>query len=85
MNNNNTTTTSFEDTWAKAFTQYLYLGSLTKTILRNSAAMRLKEKGFDEIGSSDINHELFHMWQIANYDWEKAVIIEVDNFAANLR
>jgi len=79
------TTTTFEDSWTKAFTEYLYLGSLTKTILRNSASMRLKDAGFEEIGSSDINHELFHMWQIANYDWQKAVLIEVDNFAANNR
>lgn len=83
--NNTTTVTSFEDTWANAFTQYLYLGDMMKNILRNSATRRLVNRGFEEVGSSDVNHELFAMWQSANYDWQKAAVVAVNDFAASLR
>ena len=77
--------TPFQNAWTEAFSQYRLLGPLMKNILRNAATNRLIEKGFEEVGSSDVNHELFHMWEIANYDWQKAVLIEVDNFAASIR
>ena len=79
------TTKTFQEAWTIAFSQYKLLGPLMKTILRNAATNRLIEKGFEEVGTSDVNHELFHMWEIANYDWQKAALIEVDNFAASIR
>lgn len=78
-------TYSFQEVWTEAFSQYRLLGPLMKNILRNAATNRLVERGFEEVGTSDVNHELFHMWEIANYDWQKAALIEVDNFAASIR
>ena len=76
MNN----TTTFDDTWTECFSQYRLLGPMMKNIMRNSAANRLVARGVMEIGSSDTNHELFSMWKSANNDWQKAALIEVDNF-----
>ena len=73
-------TTSFDEIWAECFSQYRLLGPLMKDIMRNSAAIRLEARGVMEIGSSDTNHELFSMWKNANNDWQKAALIEVDNF-----
>ena len=77
MNN----TTTIDDTWTECFSQYRLLGPMMKNILRNSAVNRLVEHGFEEVGSSDVNHELFAMWQCAKNDWQQAALTEVDNFA----
>ena len=66
------------ETWTECFSQYRLLGGLTQAMLRKWAADFLVERGFDEIGSSDINHSLFGMWEAAGGDWQKAILIEVD-------
>lgn len=66
------------ETWNECFSQYRLLGGLTQAMLRKWAADFLVERGFDEIGSSDINHSLFGMWEAAGGDWQKAILIEVD-------
>ena len=78
---NNTTI----DTWKICFDQYNKLGDMTRTILRNSAVNRLVSHGFEEVGSSDVNHELFAMWNGSKGDWQQAVVTEVNRFAANMR
>ena len=71
--------------WPTFIEQFNKLGDLTRTILRNSATNRLIEDGFEEIGSSDISHELYAMWKHADKDFSKAVINEVNRFACNHR
>lgn len=71
-------TTTFQETWEEAFSQYRLLGPLMKNILRNAAKKSLVGQGFEEVGTSDVNHELFHMWQIANFDWQQVALNEVD-------
>jgi hypothetical protein len=66
------------ETWNECFSQYRLLGGLTQAMLRKWAADFLVERGFDEIGSSDINHSLFGMWEAAGGDWQKAILCEVD-------
>jgi hypothetical protein len=66
------------ETWNECFSQFNLLGGLTQNMLRKWAADFLVERGFDEIGSSDINHSLFGMWEAADGDWQKAILIEVD-------
>ena len=70
---------STKDVWVECFNQYGTLYHGTRKLLRQVAASRLVEKGFDEVGSSDVNHELFQMWHSANKDWNKAIINEVNN------
>ena len=66
------------ETWNECFSQFNLLGGLTQNMLRKWAADFLVERGFDEIGSSDINHSLFGMWEAADGDWQKEILIEVD-------
>ena len=69
---------NFNESWEECFSQFNLLGSLTQNLLRNWAADFLISRGFDEIGSSDINHSLYGMWEAANGDWQKAILREVD-------
>jgi hypothetical protein len=64
--------------WNECFSQFRLMGSITQNILRNCAAQHLVRDGFDEVGSSDISHELFSMWRGAGGDWQKAILVEVD-------
>ena len=64
--------------WEECFSQYRLLGSITQNILRNCAAEHLVNRGFEEVGSSDVNHELFAMWETASKNWQKAILAEVD-------
>lgn len=66
------------ETWNECFSQFNLLGSLTQNLLRKWAADFLVRRGFEEIGSSDINHSLFGMWEAAGGNWQKAILIEVD-------
>ena len=66
------------ETWNECFSQFNLLGGLTQNMLRKWAADFLVERGFEEIGSSDINHSLFGMWEAAGGDWQNAILVEVD-------
>ena len=73
MNNNN---------WKTCFDQFDDMSSQARQVLRRCASDRMVARGFEEVGSSDINHELFAMWNYADNDWHQAFINEVDAFAA---
>ncbi len=64
--------------WTLCFDQLDAQSGVTRQILRRSAAQRLVDRGFEEVGSSDINHELFAMWQEADQCWQTAMINEVN-------
>lgn len=66
--------------WEECFSQYRLLGLITRNILKSCAVTRLVNDGFTEVGSSDVNHELFAMWCYSKGDWQKAILFEVDNF-----
>jgi hypothetical protein len=70
---------STRDVWEECFNQYGALYHGTRRLLRHAAASKLVEQGLDEVGSSDVNHKLFQMWQVANKDWNKAILNEVDS------
>lgn len=67
--------------WNECFSQFRLLGSMTQQIMRRSSFDRLLKKGAEEVGSSDINYELFSMWEQSNGDWLKAMLFEVDNLS----
>ena len=68
------------DNWALCFEQYKAMSDMSRHILRRCAADRLSSFGVDEIGSSDINHELFTMWRQANQNWQQALVNEAEDF-----
>ena len=69
MNNNN---------WEECFKQFQALAMGTRQILRSCAVTRLVNNGHDEVGSSDVNHELFAMWRTSEGDWDQAILHEVN-------
>jgi len=46
--------------------------------MRKCAAERLIKNGCEEVGSPDVNHELFNMWTAAGEFWHQAIINEVN-------
>lgn len=73
------TVTATAEAFAECFSQFRLLGPITQNMLRTCACDRLLQLEFNEIGSSDINCELFNMWDSAGGDWQKAILFEVDN------
>ena len=76
MNNNN----AFETSWKQCFSEYKLLSQALQQILRSCSVQHLIDRGCEEVGSSDVSHELFSMWNCSEKNWEKVVINEV-NFA----
>jgi len=71
------------DNWTICFNQYNAMSEMARHILRRCAADRLSSFGAEEIGSSDINHELYAMWSQSNKDWQEAMINEAEAFMSN--
>lgn len=67
--------------WTLCFDQLNAMSGLARQTLRRCAADHLVTRGFEEVGSSDVNHELFAMWRLADKDWNKAFMLEVNAFA----
>jgi len=64
--------------WNECFELYGLLSPDLKMVLRKCAAERLVNNGAEEVGSSDINHELYSMWTAADGYWHQAIINEVN-------
>ena len=64
--------------WTECFELYNILSPDLKQILRKCAADRLIQSGAEEVGSSDVNHELFNMWTNAEGYWHQAILNEVN-------
>ena len=64
--------------WTECFELYNILSPDLRMVLRKCATNRLVQSGADEVGSSDINHELFSMWTAANGFWHQAILNCVD-------
>jgi hypothetical protein len=47
--------------------------------MRSYASMVLVEEGAQEVGSSDINHQLYSMWKQCNENWSEAILDAVNN------
>lgn len=55
------------------------LQSGTRQILRQCARAHLNNNRGYDIGSSDINAELYNMWIASNRNWNEAVVNEVNS------
>lgn len=69
---------TFQTRWQTCFDQFKQMGKTTQQIMRNCAIVRLIENGAEEVGSSDVSHSLFAMWEQAGNDWQKAIVAEVN-------
>ena len=66
------------DKWTECFELFRILAPDFQHVLRKCAAEHLIERGCEEVGSSDVNNELFHMWTLAGEFWHQAIINEVN-------
>lgn len=64
--------------WKECFELFNILAPDFQHVLRKCAAERLIKSGCEEVGSSDVNHELFNMWTAAGEYWHQAIINEVN-------
>lgn len=64
--------------WTECFELYNILSPDLRQALRKCAIDRLIQSGAEEVGSSDVNHELFSMWMAADGYWHYAILNEVN-------
>lgn len=69
--------------WATCFESFHLLSLDVRQVLRRCAAEHLVERGCEEVGSSDISHELFAMWNGCERNWEKVMLEEFGLFVEN--
>lgn len=50
-------------------------------ILRRIAARRIVDKGAEEVGTSDINHELVHMCNEYGGDWDQVYLDALEEYS----
>jgi hypothetical protein len=67
------------DKWTQCFKQFRTLSFETQQCMRSYASMVLVEEGAQEVGSSDINHQLYLMWEQCNENWPEAILDAVSN------
>lgn len=67
------------DLWKVAFDKFIQLSPLAKGSLKNYASRRMVDRGSQEVGSSDINHELFALYNMNNKSWTDTILFCVDN------
>lgn len=71
--------------WNEAFHSFKLLSKDIQSILRNCAVQHMIERGCEEVGSSDVNHELFSMYRTGRKSWQQVVIDELEDFAVSTR
>lgn len=69
------------DQWDICFEAFHKLEPETRNILRRCATEHLIADGAEEVGSSDISHELFQMYKISGRNWMQALQDEFEAFA----
>jgi hypothetical protein len=67
-------------TFEEAMEAYRLRSELGKKMLRGIASMRLVRRGAEEVGTSDINHELCAMYNEYNGDYDECYLEELDQY-----
>lgn len=65
-------------TFEEAMNSFKLQSSSFQQTLRNIASKRLVYRGAEEVGSSDINHELCAMLNEFEGDWDEAIVWAVN-------
>ncbi len=72
------------DKWTQCFKQFRTLSFETQQCMRSYAAMVLVEEGAQEVGSSDVNHQLFAMWEQCNENWSEVILAALTPIEMNI-
>jgi hypothetical protein len=70
--------TALRNEWDEAFEAYNKLPKDIKLALRHNCADLMEQEGWDEIGSSDINHKLFSLYKMNNKSWQAVIAYFLD-------
>ena len=68
-------------TFEEAMASYKLRSDSARRVLRQIASQRLSRFGAEEVGSSDINHELCAMCNEYQGDWDQCYFDALDEFA----
>lgn len=68
-------------TFEEAIKSYKARSPVAQQLLRRIAAQRLICHGFEEVGSSDVNHELCHMYNEYQGDWDQCYLDALEDYA----
>lgn len=68
-------------TFDQAMASYRQRSQTMRVHLRRVASQRLVNKGFEEVGSSDCNHELYNMFLEYGGDWDMVFMAGVEEYA----
>ena len=74
----NWTMSTTQVTWEEAFGAYNQLPLGIRMALRHNTASLMEEEGYDEIGSSDVNHRMFSLYKENNNSWQAVVAFYLD-------
>lgn len=66
------------DTWDVAFGAYNKLPREIQLALRRNAADLMEQEGYEEIGSSDVNHYLYGLYKTNNQSWQAVIAFFLD-------
>ena len=67
-------------TFEEAMEAYRHRSDLGKQVLRRIASLRLVRHGAEEVGSSDINHELCAMFNEYDGDFDECYLEEIRQY-----
>jgi len=68
-------------TFEEAMNSYKQRSDIGRQILRRIASARLVRHGAEEVGTSDINHELVQMFNEFDGDWDEVYLNALDEYA----
>jgi hypothetical protein len=72
------------DKWTQCFEQFRKLSFGAQQCMRSYASMVLVEEGAEEVGSSDVNHQLFAMWEQCNENWSEVILAALTPIEMNI-
>lgn len=68
--------------WKQCFDSFRAMTNDTRRLFRRLASISLTLGGAEEVGSSDINHELFRLWRMNGKDWIQILANEAEALLA---
>lgn len=69
-------------TFEEAIASFKQRSPMGQQMLRRIAARRIVDKGAEEVGTSDINHELVHMCNEYGGDWDQIYLDALEEYSS---
>ncbi|NBW33622.1 MAG: hypothetical protein EBR30_01050 [Cytophagia bacterium] len=69
---------AIQNDWESAFEAYNQLPREIRLALRHNCADLMEQEGCEEIGSSDVNHRLFALYNENSQSWQAVIAFFLD-------